>query len=118
YEITRRDWSSDECSSDLKCSLVRHSGTRVIFRKGSRRGCFGLVSERGLPEGLLGGWHRVVRLEINGWDSSFRSDRLNCSERRWHSDSKWAAKIDLLDRAEAGIDRTGRKGRAMCTVGS
>ena len=55
---------------------------------------------KGLPEGLPGGWHRVVRLEINGWDSSFRSDRMNCSEGRWPSDSKWAAKIDSLDRTE------------------
>ena len=67
---------------------------------------------KGLPEGLPGGWHRVVRLEIYGWDSSFRS------ERHWPSGSRWAATIDSLDRAEAGIDRTGRKGRAMWTVGS
>ena len=110
-----------------KCSLVRHSGTRGVFRlvpegfigrvwehvSSSERAPEGGVLRagfrKGLPEGLPGGWHRVVRLEINGWDSSFRSDRLNCSERRWPSDSKWAAKIDSLDRAEAGIDRTGRK---------
>ena len=94
-------------------------GDTCHLPKGLRKvGCFGLVSEKGLPEGLPGGWHRVVRLEINGWDSSFRSDRLNCSERRWPSDSKWAAKIDSLDRAEAGIDRTERNARAMGAVGS
>src|SRR6266540_3154722 len=72
----------------------------------------------GLPEGLPGGCHRVVRLEINGWDSSFRSDRLNCSKRRWPSDSKWATKIDSLDRAEARSDRTGRTAEHFLAVGS
>jgi len=43
---------------------------------------------------------------------------MNCSERRWPLDSKWAATIDSLGRAEAGYDRTERKGRAMWTVGS
>ena len=94
-------------------------GDKCHLPKGLRKvGCFRLVSERGFRKAFSGGWHRAVRLEINGWDSSFRSNRLNCSERRWPSDSKWAAKIDSLDRAEAGIDRTGRKGRVMWTVGS
>src|SRR5438128_10824050 len=119
-----------------KWSVVRHSGTRGVFRlvpEGFIGRVWGHVSSsesapeggvlragfrKGLPEGLPGGWHRVVRLEINGWDSSFRSDRLNCSERRWPSDSKWAAKIDSLDRAEAGIDRTGRTTERFLAVGS
>src|SRR5438105_8480397 len=45
-----------------KMVSARHSGTRVSFRKVSGRGCFGLVSERGLREGFSGGWLRVVRL--------------------------------------------------------
>src|SRR6266540_4370507 len=73
-------------------------GDTCHLPKGLRKvGCVGLVSERGFRKALSLGWHRVVRLEINGWDSSFRSGRMNCSERRWPSGSRWAATIDSLD---------------------
>src|SRR6266540_1471736 len=68
----------------------------LLFRHSER-----VASSGGFRRAYSDGWDRVVRLEINGRDSSFRSDRLNCSERRWPSDSKWAAKIDSLDQAEA-----------------
>jgi len=81
-------------------------------------GASGWFPKGGFRKAYSGGWHRVVRLEIDDRDSSFRSGRMNCSERRWPLDSRWAATIDSLGRAEAGYDRTERKGRAMWTVGS
>ena len=83
-------------------SLGSALGDTCQLPKGLRKGGLRAGFRKGLPEGFSGGWLRVVRLEINGWDSSFGSDRMNCSERRWLSDSKWAAKIDSLDRAGAG----------------
>ena len=44
-------------------------GDTCHLPKGLRkRGCVGLVSERGFRKALSLGWHRVVRLVINGWD--------------------------------------------------